>query len=295
MGFDIVFLGRGPFLRRLFENKLFVISLIVFFLFMLAALTAGENSRLNVVRNILTVPLKPLQQGIHTVGNKIKDTILFFQDVRTARTENAELKKRIQEMERELDEVYRLQKENENLKELLSFKEQYEQELVASNIISKDSGNWFEIFTIDRGSKDGIKTDDPVINANGLVGRVSRVDLLSSKVVSIIDTESSVSARLSKTRDLVILRGDAQLRNRGLCRLDYIKPDVEVSVGDKVETSGMNSLYPKGILIGEIVQVIKNEGQFDYYAIVEPAVDFRRIEEVAVIKTTNENEGEHTP
>lgn len=109
-------------------------------------------------------------------------------------------------MERELEKVHRLQKENENLKKLLSFKEQYTQEILACNIISKDAGNWFEIFTIDRGSKDGVKTDDPVINADGLVGRVSRVGLLSSKVISIIDTESSVSARLSKTRDLVILR-----------------------------------------------------------------------------------------
>ena len=162
-------------------------------------------------------------------------------------------------MESELDKVYRLQKENENLKKLLSFKEQFTQETVGCNIISKDSGILFEIFTIDRGSKDGISVNDPVLNADGLVGRVSRVDLLSSKVVSIIDTESSVSARLSKSRDLVILRGDAELRTEGLCRLDYVPPDVEISVGDKVETSGMSSLYPKGVIIGEIVQVIKNE------------------------------------
>lgn len=273
-------------MRRLFENKVFIISLVVVILFILAALTAGEDSKLNVVRNVLSVPLNPLQKGIQVVGDKIKDSINFFREVRTAREKNVELEKKLQEAERELEKVYRLEKENENLKSLLSFKEQFTQELVGCDITSKDSGNWFEIFTINRGSKDGIAVNDPVINANGLVGRVSRVDLLSSKVVSIIDTESSVSARLSKSRDLVILKGDAQLRMEGLCRLDYIPPDVEVSVGDKVETSGMSSLYPKGIIIGEIIQVIKNEGQYDYYAIVKPAVDFRRLEEVAVIKMT---------
>jgi rod shape-determining protein MreC len=278
-------------LRRLFENKVFIISLVVVLLFVLAALTAGEDSKLNVVRNILSVPLNPLQKGIKTAGDKIKDTINFFRDVRKAREENIELKRKLSEAERELEKVYRLEKENENLKKLLSFKEQFAQEMVGCNVTSKDPGNWYEIFTIDRGSKDGISVNDPVINANGLVGRVSRVDLLSSKVVSIIDTESSVSARLSKSRDLVILRGDAQLRTEGLCRLDYIPPDVEVSVGDKVETSGMSSLYPKGVIIGEIIQVVKNEGQFDYYAIVKPAVDFRRLEEVAVIKMGQEGEG----
>lgn len=279
-------------MRRLFGNKLFIISVVLVLLFVLAAMTAGENSRLNVIRNVISVPLKPLQTGINAIGGKIKDTVHFFKDIRTARAENAELKIKIREMERELEKVHRLQKENENLKKLLSFKEQHTQEILACNIISKDAGNWFEIFTIDRGSKDGVKTDDPVINADGLVGRVSRVGLLSSKVISIIDTESSVSARLSKTRDLVILRGDAQLRTQGLCRLDYITPDVEVSVGDKVETSGLNSLYPKGIIIGEIIQVVKNEGQFDYYAIVKPSVDFRRLEEVAVIKIGGEEEGD---
>jgi rod shape-determining protein MreC len=275
-------------LRRLFENKVFIISLVVILLFVLAALTANENGKLNVFRNAFSVPLNPLQRGIKSVGDSIKGTINFFRDARTSQQENAELKKKLQEAERDLEKVYRLEKENEDLKKLLSFKDQFIQELVGCNVTSKDAGNWFEIFTIDRGSKDGIAVNDPVINANGLVGRVSRVDLLSSKVVSIIDTESSVSARLSKSRDLVILKGDAQLRMDGLCRLDYIPPDVEVSVGDKVETSGMSSLYPKGIIIGEIIQVIKNEGQYDYYAIVKPAVDFRRLEEIAVIKMIQE-------
>ena len=279
-------------MRRLFENKVFIISLVVILLFVLAALTANENGKLNVFRNAFSVPLNPLQRGIKSVGDSIKGTINFFRDARTSQQENAELKKKLQEAERDLEKVYRLEKENEDLKKLLSFKDQFIQELVGCNVTSKDAGNWFEIFTIDRGSKDGIAVNDPVINANGLVGRVSRVDLLSSKVISIIDTESSVSARLSKSRDLVILKGDAQLRMDGLCRLDYIPPDVEVSVGDKVETSGMSSLYPKGIIIGEIIQVIKNEGQYDYYAIVKPAVDFRRLEEIAVIKMIQEGNEE---
>jgi rod shape-determining protein MreC len=279
-------------LRRLFENKVFVISLVIVLLFVLAALTAGEDSKLNAVRNILSVPLNPLQKGINAVGDKIKDTVNFFKDAKTAIDENIELEKKLQEAQRELEKVHMVEKENENLKRLLSFKEQFTQEMVGCNVISKDSGNWFEIFTIDRGSKDGIAVNDPVINSNGLIGRVSRVDLLSSKVVSIIDTESSVSARLSKSRDLVILKGDAQLRMEGLCRLDYIPPGIQVSVGEKVETSGMSSLYPKGIIIGEVIQIIKNEGQYDYYAIVKPAVDFQRLEEVAVIKLTREGDGE---
>lgn len=277
-------------MRRFFGNKIFIIILVIVFLLILVVFTAGENSKLSVVRNVLTVPLKPLQKAINGIGTGIKDTIRFFQEARTAASENEELRKRIEEMERELEEVYRLKKENEELKNILSFKEQFTQEMVGCNVISKDAGNWFETFTIDRGSTDGIHVNDPVLNSRGLVGRVSKVDLLSSRVVSIIDPESSVSARLSESRDQVIVKGDAQLRVKGLCRLDYIPPDVEVKVGDKVETSGMSSMYPKGIVIGEIVEVVKDEGQFDYYAIIKPSVDFRRLEEVTVIKVNADEE-----
>ena len=109
-------------MRRLFENKVFIISLVVVILFILAALTAGEDSKLNVVRNVLSVPLNPLQKGIQVVGDKIKDSINFFREVRTAREKNVELEKKLQEAERELEKVYRLEKENENLKSLLSLK-----------------------------------------------------------------------------------------------------------------------------------------------------------------------------
>jgi len=96
-------------LRRLFENKVFIISLVVISLFVLAALTAKENGKLNVFRNVFSVPLNPLQRGIKSVGDSIKGTINFFRDARTSQQENAELKKRLQEAERDLEKVYRLE------------------------------------------------------------------------------------------------------------------------------------------------------------------------------------------
>ena len=146
------------------------------------------------------------------------------------------------------------------------------------------SGNWFEVFTINRGSKDGIEINSPVITAYGLVGRVSEVNLFTSKVVSIIDMDSTVAARVSSSRDVLIVRGDASLRSSGLCRMDYISPDVDIMPGDVIETSGLGGIYPKGIIIGQVKDVIRNEGQFDSYAVISPVVDFKRLEEVIVLK-----------
>jgi len=157
-------------------------------------------------------------------------------------------------------------------------------EPVGCTIIAKDPGNWFEVFTINRGSKDGIEINAPVITAYGLVGRVSQVDLFTSKVTSIIDMDSTVAARVSRSRDILIVRGDAALRNSGLCRMDYISPEVDIMPGDIIETSGLGGIYPKGIIIGQVKEVIRNEGQYDSYAIITPVVDFKRLEEVIVLK-----------
>ena len=95
--------------------------------------------------------------------------------------------------------------------------------------------------------------------------------------------DSTVSARLSKSGSYCG-KGDLELRNKGQCRADYIPPDADVLPGDTIETSGMGGIFPKGISIGKVVKVVQNEGQYDSYAIIEPVVDFKRLEDVIVLK-----------
>jgi len=119
-----------------------------------------------------------------------------------------------------------------------------------------------------------------------------QTDLFTSKVISIIDEDSSISARLSKTSDLVVVKGDRKLKEQGLCIMNYIPADADVSAGDRVETSGVGGIYPKGILIGTVKEVRQRTNDLDRYAIIEPVVDFKRLEEVFILKpkTINNNE-----
>lgn len=272
-------------MRRILTNKIFILVLIVVLLLALAAVSFSEKSGVNIIGNIISVPATPLQRAFSFVSEKVGDFFGYFEDVKQTKAKNEELLQRISELEQEILDIDKLTKENKELKDALNFKDQYDEyEFMGSSIIAKDPGNWFEVFTINRGSKDNILSDSPVITAYGLVGRVSKIDLLSSRVVSIIDMDSTVSARLSKSRDLIVVRGDVELRSKGLCRADYIPPNTDVMPGDTVETSGIGGIYPKGIVIGKVVSVISNEGQYDSYAIIEPVVDFKRLEEVIVLK-----------
>jgi len=86
---------------------------------------------------------------------------------------------------------------------------------------------------------------------------------------------------------LVFVKGDLQLKNQGLCRLDNIFPDMDIAVGDTIETSGLGGIYPKGIIIGKVKEVRRKTNDLNRYAIIEPAVDFKRLEEVFVLESKN--------
>ncbi len=127
----------------------------------------------------------------------------------------------------------------------------------------------------------------PVITSKGLVGKVSAAQPFSSKIISIIEDGSAASAIVSKTGDLVVVKGDLKLSKEGLCKIEYIPVDLDLSQGDVIETSGMGGIYPKGIIIGTVKEVRQGESDLDKYAIVEPAVDLKRLSNVVILKSTS--------
>jgi len=276
-------------LKNLVTSKWFIILVVIVLLIVLLVSTNSSVGPVNVLRNVIRIPLAPLQKVYVSLTEKATG---FFQDVasmKQAREENLQMKETIRKLEQNSLEIAELKRQNEAFKKLLDFKEEYsDYTFLGSIIIGKDPGNWFDVFTIDRGVKDGLKRGlgYPVIAAEGLVGRISNVEVLSSNVVSIIDMDSTVSVRVARTRDLLVVRGDLLLKNDGLCRVDYIQPNADLEPGDVLETSGMGNVYPKGIRVGVIDKIIQNEGQYDSYAIMKPAVDFKRLEEVEILTKT---------
>lgn len=182
--------------------------------------------------------------------------------------------------------------ENARLRELLEFKESaVTQELKAAQIIGKEPGNWFEVFTIDLGANDGIAAGMPVVTPQGLVGRVEEVGLSWAKVMSIIDVRSSVSAIMERTRDTGVVKGT--IGNDDLTAtltMNYLPLDTDIIEGDSVLTSGYDEVYPKGLVIGKVTSSTDQTG--GKQVVVDPSVDFRRLEEVLVVVSTREDTAE---
>lgn len=279
-------------MSRLSKNRIFLLLLVTLLIFVFIVATSSRDSKLNWINNILSVPLSPVQRFFTFAGQKINEAFSFFRDIEAIKRENEELKLKVHNLEEENRELIGYREKIKELREALKLKDIFEDyEIIGANIISRDVGNWSNIFRIDIGSKDGIGIDFPVITSSkGLVGRIMVTDITSSKVVTIIEENSAVAGWIARTGGHVIVRGDMSLKDQGLCRMDYIPVDVDVEVGDVVETSGLGGIFPKGIVIGKVVQVNKTSNELDRYAIIEPAADFKRLEEVFVLKSKVNND-----
>lgn len=279
---------------RFFKSKFFIILLITLIIFIVMGVSANMLGGVNWINNVISVPLTPVQGFFSSAGQKVDDAFSFFKDMDAVKKENEKLKGRVSELEKENRELSGFRDKNKELREALNLKQQFENYLpMGANIIAIDPGNWFNIFKIDLGNKDGISVNYPVVTSTrGLVGRVFSSDITSSKVLTIIDEDSAVAGWISKAGGgHVIVRGNMQLKEEGLCRMDYIPLDVDVEVGDVIETSGLGGIYPKGIVIGKVAEVRKTNSEMNRYAIIEPAADFKRLEEVYVLKNrVNNNE-----
>lgn len=257
-----------------------VITIII--LIILVFISNINVEKLSYIENVFSTVVMPIQNGLTYLKNKVTGNNAFFADISKLQQENEELKKKNSELETTLREFEVVKSENNTLKEYLNLSEQYtDYETKAGYIINKDFSNYNNIFVINLGSKDGIKTNMTVISEKGLVGHIISVTNNTAKVQTIIDTASTVSATLSSSRDNLICKGT--LKESGMLRASYIPTNANLIQGDVIETSGMGGIYPKGIKIGTIKYIENVSNPTDREAIITPAVDFQKVETVLVI------------
>lgn len=274
----------GNFIR----SKWFLLAGICLILLVMTGLSRSFPVIPETVGQYVSVPFAPVQKIITLGANKVEDTVNFFKDIQAVRQENESLKKQVDDLEKENRDLKEFRQENKDLRKALNIKDQFASfEPIGANIIAKNAGNWFDTFVIDRGNNDKIAKDLPVITSDGLVGRISEPNSVSSKVEALIDKNTVISARISQKGDLVRVKGDIEYSDKGLCIMDRIPPETDIVVGDIVETSGIGGIYPRGILIGKVIEVRKADDEINKYAIIQPAVDFRRLDEVIILKSNS--------
>lgn len=263
-----------------------IITIIV--IIILVIFTNNNVNQLTYLQDICNFFVMPIQNGFTYLKNKITGNDSFFADMDTLKAENEQLKKENSELEQSLRELEIIKAENETLKEYVNLKDKYDDySTIPADVINRDISNYSSTIIINVGSDDGIRTDMTVIADSGLVGHVISVTNHTAKVQTIVDTASAVTAKMSTTDDTIVVQGT--LESKSTLRATFIPTDAVVLEGDSIETSGIGGIYPKGIHIGTIREVINTSNITDRYALVDTAVDFNRLNTVLVI-TNSVNE-----
>lgn len=273
---------------NIFKRKIMIVTIVAIILLVIIGVTFEGRANITTVEKVVGNTLTPVQKFLKLGSKFVSDLIdpvinvwRLDEENERLRAENVKLQNDIIKLKLKMQEFGDL----ESLKGALNYaKEKGITDYITCNVIAKDPGNWFNIFTIDGGLKDGITKHSTVLNGDGLIGLVFEVGDTWAKVITIIDNRSRVSFEiLSETDDNIGLingNGDALLRGY------MFDPEAKVNVGDQIITSGLG-LYPKGILIGTIKDVIIKEDELLEHIEVEPSVNLKKLDRVFVISKSN--------
>ena len=261
---------------------LLILTILCTLLMLITFGTDVFNRPLNAAVGYVVVPF---QQGIGKVGEWLSKRSDELIQIRKLLDENAALREQVAALTEENTLLQQDKYELNSLRDLMDLNEQYgEYNKVGARIISRDSGNWYSSFLIDKGTDDGFAVNMNVIAGGGLVGRITSVGPNWARVTSIISDNSNVSGMTLSTEDNLIVSGDLKLMADNCISFSQLVDSKNlVAEGDKVVTSNISDIYLPNILIGYISSLDKDANNLTKSGLITPAVDFEHLGEVLVI------------
>jgi len=224
-----------------------------------------------------------VQSPVTTVSSSVYNYFSSIANLRSAQSDNDLLKQRVQELEVEIKGKEDLTSENERLRGLLELKEKSKYKVLTARIIGRDPSVWFDSSIINRGSLDGVKLNMPVVTDGGLVGRVTAVSPLTAQVDLITRDKSGVGAVVGEVSGSNVLGVVMGTSKRDLVEMRYVAGSTDVQPGQIVYTTGQDGIYPAGLKIGEIVQVISGTATTPHQILIRPSAGLGSMQEVGLL------------
>jgi rod shape-determining protein MreC len=270
------------FLRR---NQIFISSCfcLLLSLYILTATARGQIKN-EPVGALLMWILRPLQIAGQGTANWIKGFRDHYDTLAGFRSENERLRKRVQTLEVEWQRLLEAEATNRRLQQLLDFRSELPAGAITASIIANSATSWFQSCVLNKGSADGLRKGMAVVTPMGVVGKVVTVTGRTAKVLLLTDPNSGIDVLVQRTRSRGIVSGSLESGTV----LKYMKRSEDVQEGDRLVTSGLDNVFPKGLLVGTVIKVRKqNLGLFQSVE-VWPAVQAARVEEVLVVAAETE-------
>ena len=239
------------------------------------------------VRRKVSLPERALLQISLPVQQRAQRALLWVRGVgeqyiflTQVQQENQDLKRTASALREENNRLKEALWTEERLKKLSYLQYQYASVSRVAQIFARDPSSWFKTVLVNKGEKDGVAKDMAVVTSDGVVGRVIEVSLHTAKVLLITDPNSAMDVIVQRSRTQGIMEGKVE----EVCVLKYVQKNEDVQVGDKVITSGLGGIFPKGLMTGTVTRVERKRPGIFQYIEVTPSVDFSRLEEVLILK-----------
>lgn len=251
--------------------------LLVSFLLLTVQTRGGGTGRAGELVAIVLTPVQSLLVRVHRGALGFWANYL---DWKLVRRENASLRGENEQLRVQTLQAGETREENTRLRRLLVLRDRLPLATVTGEVIGREAGGWVRSLTVNRGRGDGIAQQTPVIMPEGLVGRVVQVHRGAAVIQLLNDPASTVGAVVQRTRTAGLVEGDAG----GAVRFKFMARDgASVAPGDLVVTSGLGTLFPKGLPVGRVVKIEDKGSALFHFAVLAPAVDFSRVEEVLLV------------
>lgn len=282
---------KKKFRFRIHLKSKHLLAIMTFFCVsaIVATLASGVTSA--PLKEAAGLIIVPFEKSIASIGQWMTGVQDSFREKEDLIQQNEELQTTVDTLTEQNNVLLQDQAELARLDQLYELDEEYtDYPKVAARIISKDPGNWYDTFMINRGSNDGIRVDNNVIAGKGLVGIVTEVGSNWATVRSIIDDSSNVSAMTVSTDDICVVEGDLELIDEGKLRFSqlYDRED-KVSVGERIVTSNISDKYVEGLFIGYVSEIELDTNNLTKTGTLVTPVDFQHLKDVFVITTNKQD------
>ena len=272
---------------RIFQNKFFIVCLCVAIVVSGITSTFALMGYRSLSRNIVGTLATPFRLVATLMTNSVEGFGKYFSSIDELTEQNEALKQENAALKEQISQSGLIEKENDRLRDYLSMKSEYPSfSFEEGMVIGREASNYVTVLTLNRGTIHGVEENMPVVTKEGIVGCVSEVGLTWCKVSTILETARSVGVYLPRNQASGILSGDYSMRVDGLCKLTFVEVDAknaDVQPGDAVYSSGMGSVYPPDLKVGEIVSVEIDNVSRTLIASVRPTVNFSEPDYMMII------------
>lgn len=257
-----------------------ITSVIVIFISLLSFSKRDRSlAETSTFENIMIDSFAPIQRSVDYLNDQVSFLFSHYIANISASKNNLQLGSRIKDLEGRLFYYDELKRENRRLKELLRFADELPFNRILAQVVARDASSDFKVIRINKGYKDGIRLQSPVVTADGLVGYIFRLTDHFADVLTVLDQNNRVDGLIQRVRAHGIVEGDSVTK----CRMKYVSRKEPIILNDYVITSGLGNIYPKGIKIGVVSRIEREGNEITQLVEITPSVDFGSLEEVMIL------------